>query len=908
MNCLGWTPVQGYYHGSMTSYSTFLINNSTLQFGIKKDFIMKALLASISLCLMTSMAFGQLFINEIDYNQPSTDTGEFIEIAGLAGTYNSISVELMNGNNNSVYYTVDVGTITLTDQSNGYGFYVIGSTGMGTEIEISPGSYGWLQNGDPDGVMLKINGVIVDAVSYAGEMIDTGGNAMEDGSIDFASPDSSISRIGIDGSPWEHTDITLGAVNTNQTFDPNVNYPPVANAGANQSVASGATVTLDGTASSDADGTIATYLWEQTSGTTVTLTDAGTATASFVVPDVTETTSWGFSLTVTDDEGATDTDETEVSVLISTTMTIAEARTALGTLVTVSGLVTSVNFYEGAGVDYTIQDETAGLAIYRPGELLVLELGDEITVTGTISEPYDVIEITPSSLDQIVVNSSGNTLPEPQVITVAQLMTDGEDYESELIKILGLSTDGGDSWPQSGNNANINIVDSGTGSAVMRIDKDTQIDGTPEPVWPVDVIGIVTQFQSTNQIQPRLVSDFISNIVQPTFANETHSPEFVTSVNEITVTIDIVPGDETQSISSAVLMYGTGGTHLNESVMWFDVGTTWEGIIPAQQANTFLEYEILATAITNYDAGIDTSEFDSYTYELAIAASEVATIASIHAAPVVGEVVTIEGIITIGGDLLQPPYTKAYIQDASGRGLNLFQYDELELNRGDQIKAVGVVGVYNSTVQVKDFSYKLVSVGNDLPAPVTLTPGEANLTEWEGTLIKIAGVITETYSTGVGTGQNVLIGDGSDTCVVRIWESTGVDVTPLVVGTEWSFMGVEGQYSGAFQLLVAYDADIMSTSAIDVLDTKPSRFALNSAYPNPFNPSTTLSWKLEAASEMTLRVMDVRGREVARLVEGSSGPGQFSMSWDASDLSSGVYFIQLITPNETAIQKVMLLK
>ena len=57
-----------------------------------------------------------------------------------------------------------------------------------------------------------------------------------------------------------------------------------------------------------------------------------------------------------------------------------------------------------------------------------------------------------------------------------------------------------------------------------------------------------------------------------------------------------------------------------------------------------------------------------------------------------------------------------------------------------------------------------------------------------------------------------------------------------------------------------------------------------------------------------LRVMDIRGREVARLAEGTSGPGQFSMSWDASELSSGVYFIQLITPNESAIQKVMLLK
>jgi hypothetical protein len=100
----------------------------------------------------------------------------------------------------------------------------------------------------------------------------------------------------------------------------------------------------------------------------------------------------------------------------------------------------------------------------------------------------------------------------------------------------------------------------------------------------------------------------------------------------------------------------------------------------------------------------------------------------------------------------------------------------------------------------------------------------------------------------------------------------------------------------------------MSTSDIDVIDTKPSQFGLNPAYPNPFNPSTTLSWKLESSSEVMLRVMDIRGREVARLAEGTSGPGQFSMSWDASELSSGVYFIQLITPNESAIQKVMLLK
>lgn len=862
---------------------------------------MKALNLFISLILMTSVTFGQLFINEIDYDQAGTDASEYLELAGPAGTYNSVVVELVNGNNNSVYQTADLGSITLTDESNGYGFYVIGVAGV-ENLDITPA--GWpatnlIQNGAPDAIVLRVGGNIVDAIAYEGEMVDADGNAMESAEGDFSGVDSSMSRIGIDGSPWEYGPFSPGAVNTNQTFDPTVNYPPAANAGPDQSVESGATATLDGTGSSDADGSIVSYLWEQTTGTTVTLTDAETATATFVVPTVTETTSWGFSLTVTDDEGAVDTDDVVVTVNISAAMTILEARgQALGTLVTVTGLVNSINF-SSSGSEYTFEDATAGIDMYFSGGVIDLGFGDEITVTGTTAEYNGKFEIVPSAMGDIVVNSTGNPLPDPQVITAAELASNGENYESELIQINAVSNTGtGDAWPASGSNANINISDA-SGTTVMRIDKETEIDGSPEPVWPMDVIGVVSEFSGTYQILPRVLTDFISDIVTPSFSNETHTPDFATSVDEITVTIDITPGDETQSITSAVIMYGNDGTLLNESEMWLDNGNTWMGIIPAQDANTFLEYEIFAT--TN-----EGSVFDSWTYELAIASAELTSIASIQANPEVGEVVTVEGVLTIGSGLLQTGLTKAYIQDASGRGINLFHYDELELNRGDMIKAVGVVDVYLSTVEIKDFSYQLISTGNDLPAPVTLTPGEANLTEYEGTFLKITGTIADTWS--AGGGQNVLIGDGSDTCVVRIWETTGVDVTPLTVGTEWSFLGVESQYNGVFQMLVAYDEDIISTSAIDVIDTKPSQFALNPAYPNPFNPSTTISWKLETSSELTLRVMDIRGREVARLAEGSSEPGQFSMSWDASSLSSGVYFIQLITPEESAIQKVMLLK
>ncbi|MBT3229931.1 MAG: T9SS type A sorting domain-containing protein [Candidatus Marinimicrobia bacterium] len=864
---------------------------------------MKALNVFISLSLMTSLAFGQLFINEIDYDQPGTDAGEFIEIAGPAGTYTNVSIDHYNGNGGALIWSLDLPAFTLTDEASGYGFYVIGVTAV-PNVDLSiPGS---IQNGAPDGVELLVNGSVVDAIAYEGEMNDSEGNAMESATGDFAGVDSSMGRIGIDGSPWEYGPFSPGALNTNQTFDPTVNYPPSANAGADQSVASGATVTLDGSASSDADGTIVSYLWEQTSGSTVTLTDATTDVATFVVPEVTETTSWGFSLTVTDDEAATDTDDIVITVSISAAMTILEARgQALGTLITITGLVNSVNF-SGGGSEYTVEDATAGIDMYLGGVPIDLGLGDEITVTGTTAEYNGKYEILPATAGDIVVNSTGNTLPDPQVITAAELASNGENYESELVMILAVSNAGtGDAWPASGSDANIDISDA-SGTTVMRIDKETEIDGSTEPVWPVDVIGVVSEYSGTYNIYPRLLSDFASNTVTPTFSNETHSPEFATSVNEITVTIDIVAGDETQTINSAALMYGTGGTHLNESEMWLDNGSTWMGIIPAQAANSFLEYEIIATAFTTYDTVIDTSEFDSWTYLLAIASSEVATIASIQANPVEEEVVTVEGVITIGSGLLRDDYTAAYIQDESGRGINLFQYDQVELNRGDEITVVGVIDIYNGTVEITDFSYQLISTGNTLPAPVVLTPGEANELEFEGTWLKITGTVTDTWS--AGGGQNVLIGDGSDTCVVRIWETTGVDVTPLTVGTEWSFLGVESQYNGVFQLLVAYDADIMSTSDIDVIDTKPSQFGLNPAYPNPFNPSTTLSWKLESSSEVMLRVMDIRGREVARLAEGTSGPGQFSMSWDASELSSGVYFIQLITPNESAIQKVMLLK
>jgi hypothetical protein len=93
------------------------------------------------------------------------------------------------------------------------------------------------------------------------------------------------------------------------------NQSPRADAGLDQSAVEGTTITLNGSASQDLDGTIAGYLWEQVSGPTVTLSDVATARPTFVAAPVDEAgTSLRFQLTVEDDLGATSIDEVNVNV------------------------------------------------------------------------------------------------------------------------------------------------------------------------------------------------------------------------------------------------------------------------------------------------------------------------------------------------------------------------------------------------------------------------------------------------------------------------------------------------------------------------------------------------------------------------------------------------------------------
>jgi len=85
-------------------------------------------------------------------------------------------------------------------------------------------------------------------------------------------------------------------------------------------------------------------------------------------------------------------------------------------------------------------------------------------------------------------------------------------------------------------------------------------------------------------------------------------------------------------------------------------------------------------------------------------------------------------------------------------------------------------------------------------------------------------------------------------------------------------------------------------------------FNLGQNYPNPFNPSTQIRYSVVKDGLVSLKVYDVLGREIATLVNEQQQPGSYEIKWDASDISSGIYFYQFKTKDYVDTKKMILLK
>ncbi|MCL5030506.1 MAG: T9SS type A sorting domain-containing protein [Bacteroidetes bacterium] len=81
-----------------------------------------------------------------------------------------------------------------------------------------------------------------------------------------------------------------------------------------------------------------------------------------------------------------------------------------------------------------------------------------------------------------------------------------------------------------------------------------------------------------------------------------------------------------------------------------------------------------------------------------------------------------------------------------------------------------------------------------------------------------------------------------------------------------------------------------------------------SNYPNPFNPTTVIGYQLPVTGHVTLRVLDMLGREIVTLVNEEKQAGKYEVKFDGGGLASGIYFYQLITSKTTRTMKLVLQK
>ncbi len=169
--------------------------------------------------------------------------------------------------------------------------------------------------------------------------------------------------------------------------------------------------------------------------------------------------------------------------------------------------------FDGSNLNIYLQDNTAGINVFGPGQAAAnITVNNNYGVTGVLEQYNGLTEIIPDSTADIVDLGPGDEA-EAITINIETLLTEPEAFEGLLVRIANATKVSGD-WPEEGNNENLTITDDGgSNELTLRIDQDTDIDGSPEPEYPVAITGIFSQFDFSipytegYQILPRSLED-----------------------------------------------------------------------------------------------------------------------------------------------------------------------------------------------------------------------------------------------------------------------------------------------------------------------------------------------------------------------------------------------------------------
>lgn len=476
-------------------------------------------------------------------------------------------------------------------------------------------------------------------------------------------------------------------------------------------------------------------------------------------------------------------------------------------------------------------------------------------------------------------------------------------------------------------------------------------DYTPPPAgsYLSYIRGLLEMYNNVWEVVPLYPDDLGPSIVNPpAISNVKRNPAIVGPNDDVTVTASVksVSGIFPSYVTAVALFKRVNGgvldslpmTKLNTEDSLYTV------TIPKVADSAFVDYYVKAYENHNLastsPATITTSRF-SY-----LVLNRPLTIQDVRYSPFGsayssynGYHVTLTGVVTAdtsdipGNHASNPP--RVYIQNGKGpwsgillgtSGMNGTQVTNLK--RGDNVTVEGVISLGSLGVRIDSLSPLTVnSQNNPLPEPQNL------LTETIGT--SILGIVNaEQWSSCLVTYKNVTIDSSNADGAYNYGESYGNDGVLPHTRIIWSdgntsfnagasavkvskgdffssITGVLGYTHAYYKLTPRKDEDISGYVPTDVKDEVaglPAQYDLKQNYPNPFNPSTSIAYSIPKSGLVTIKIYNILGQELRELVNQMMNPGTYNVSFDASSLTSGVYFYSLSVDNFTQVKKMMLLK
>lgn len=227
--------------------------------------------------------------------------------------------------------------------------------------------------------------------------------------------------------------------------------------------------------------------------------------------------------------------------------------------------------------------------------------------------------------------------------------------------------------------------------------------------------------------------------------------------------------------------------------------------------------------------------------------------------------------------------------------------DATNTDTGSDISVGGVAfrqGGNSYSVQVDGL--RISTAWSDV-VPVELTSFAANVSNNNVTLNW--STATELNNSGFAVERKQGAGNWSKIAFV---DGHGTSTSP----NKYSFTDEDlsaGNYSYRLKQ-VDFDGSYEYSNVVEANIGLPSKFELSQNYPNPFNPNTVIAFSLPQTGHVALRIYNVLGQEVSTLINGIVEAGAHNVEFNASNLSSGIYYYRLETNGLTSMKKMMLLK